>query len=380
MSILKKILLIIIIILFSFILFFLLQKREYIIKTIHLNEGFINIKSPDYKNIISSIEGVAIDPIMYSSGISSNINSTTNKLPLNQLCIKGSYNSAYTGKYISENMVSYVLSRGCRFLDFEIYYLPDTSGNYTTCVGYSSDPNASNPKISNSENVLFLNILESTIQNAFIKSNSSMYTIINTNDPLFINIRLKTNKEDIPILFKSIQNIISSISKKSEYLRYFTKTKINGDTILSSINKKIIIIFEKNEFINFSDSFYNIISNTEDLTKSTYRQIDPNKFIACPPKIKTDKEVVFNCNHTFNMVVPENYYESQNNPEIFSSIKDYGNQITLNQYYNSDNFLLEYENIFKTYNSAFVPLSYCLSYINNHYKPSKNIFPDLIES
>lgn len=382
MNFLKKILLTLIIIIFSFILFSLLQKRQTIINKIQLKEGLTNVKSPDYNSILSNVESVVMDPVTFPSGISSNINSTTNSLPLKQLCIKGSCNSAYSGKYISELMVNYVLSRGCRFLDFEIYYLPDSSGNYTTCVGYSNDPNAINPTISNSENVPFIDIFESTINKAFIKSSSSIYEIININDPLFINIRLKTSKEDIPTLFQSIQRTINSVSKKPMYSRYFTETKINGNTILSSINGKVIIIFEKNEFIDISskNNKYNMISNSEDLTKSTYEKIDPNKFIACPPKILSDSKVVFNCDHTFNMVVPENYKSSQSNPEIFTSIKEYGNNITLFQYYNSDNYLLENEYMFQKSNSAFIPLSYCLTYINNREKPSKSVFPNLIGS
>lgn len=377
MSILKKILLVIIIILFSFIILSLLQERKSILNKIQVKEG-LTINNPDYNYMVSSVDKVAMDPTLYSSGINSVINSSTKQLPLNQLCIKASYNSAYTGKYISDVMIKYVLSRGCRFLDFEVYYLPDSKGNYITCVGYSTDPNAINPTISNSENIHFIDIFQSTLTDAFIKSSSSTYTIVNTKDPLFINIRMKTSKEDMKVLFDSIQNIINVTSRKPLFQQYFTKTKIDGNTILNSIDGKVIIIFEKNDLIDYSNSFYNIISNSEKLTKSTYGQIDVNKYIACPPKVSTDTKVVFNCNHTFNYVVPDNYYRSQNNPDIFSSIKEYGNQITTAQYYVSDNYLIEYENIFKTYNSAFVSMSNCLFYINKMGKPSNIISPKII--
>lgn len=371
MSILKKFLLVIVIIFFLFIIISLLQKRQTILNNINRKEGLTNIVNIDYNSMVSSVSSVAIDSIEYSSGMNNNINSTTLKMPLKQLCIKGSYNSSYSGNYISDVMVNYVLSRGCRFLDFELYYLPDSSGNYKTCVGYSNDPNAINPTISNTENILFSDILKSTINYAFINSNSNLYKVVNTNDPLFINIRMKTSKEDMRTLFDSIQNIIMSISRNVNYQKYFTDNKINENTILKSILGKVIIIFEKNDLIDLTGKKYNMISNSDKLTKSTYKQINVDRYLACPPKRATNSTVLFNCDHTFNMVVPDNYLSSQNNPNIFISIKDYGNQVNMFQYYKNDMYLIEYENIFKTYNSAFVPMVYCLSYIDIYATPSK---------
>ena len=45
------------------------------------------------------------------------------KLPIKDYCIKSSYNSATTGKTVNKKMIQYVLSRGCRFLDFEVFYI-----------------------------------------------------------------------------------------------------------------------------------------------------------------------------------------------------------------------------------------------------------------
>ena len=59
-----------------------------------------------------------------------NVSDTTKNLPLKELCIKASYNTAYNGYDIINttntngsyhDMIEYVLSRGCRFLDFELY-------------------------------------------------------------------------------------------------------------------------------------------------------------------------------------------------------------------------------------------------------------------
>ena len=55
-----------------------------------------------------------------------NIQSISKKyadLPLKEYCIKASYNTACSGNYVSKDMIRHVLSRGCRFLDFEVFYI-----------------------------------------------------------------------------------------------------------------------------------------------------------------------------------------------------------------------------------------------------------------
>ena len=69
---------------------------------------------------------------MNGSGTSSSRNLN---LPLREYCIKSSYNTALSGKYVSTDMIKYVLTRGCRFLDFEIFYVDNGP-----CVAYSVDP------------------------------------------------------------------------------------------------------------------------------------------------------------------------------------------------------------------------------------------------
>ena len=46
-------------------------------------------------------------------------------MPLNQYIVKSSYNSAISGKFVSIDMLRFVISRGCRFLDFEVVFLDD---------------------------------------------------------------------------------------------------------------------------------------------------------------------------------------------------------------------------------------------------------------
>jgi hypothetical protein len=51
-----------------------------------------------------------------------NIIPSRSKLPLREYCIKASYSSAFSGTYVSADMIKYVLRRGCRYLDIPIFY------------------------------------------------------------------------------------------------------------------------------------------------------------------------------------------------------------------------------------------------------------------
>ena len=68
------------------------------------------------KSELSSLDNTDL-PISISS-IKKNITGET----LKEYVIKGSYNTAITGKYVNLDMVRYVLSRGCRFVDYEVLF------------------------------------------------------------------------------------------------------------------------------------------------------------------------------------------------------------------------------------------------------------------
>ena len=174
---------------------------------------------------------------------------------------------------------------------------------------------------------------------------------------------------------QAIQNVFATgLYDGQMYTKYVT-----GDTKLSSIRNKAIFVIENNPELNLSTgnngsntpdiyswNFYNSLSNTVMMTKGTYLEMDPNSFIATPPKSTGSMTTDSN---TFHMVLPNNNTSSQSNVNVFSSIQDYGVQITAFQYYVADQNLMEYEKLFKTYGFAFVPMSFCLSYIQNYAMP-----------
>jgi hypothetical protein len=105
----------------------------------------------------------------------------------------------------------------------------------------------------------------------------------------------------------------------------------------------------------------------QDFSQKDYSTIDLSKFYASPPNplsyTTTDSKLL-------TQIVPVNHKRSQTNPNIYSSIKNYGNQITMMQYYVYDTNLINHEQMFKQYNGGIVPMTYCLTYISNYAKPN----------
>jgi hypothetical protein len=125
-----------------------------------------------------------INLVSSSNSISGIMGSMPNisELPISQYTIKSSYNSACSGKsgIITNEMLIYVLSRGCRFIDFEI---KNISGKpYVVCPNYSSNVPIDINKIKPLDD-----ILETAVTYGMTDSPGSAK---NYNDPLFIHLRI----------------------------------------------------------------------------------------------------------------------------------------------------------------------------------------------
>ena len=160
------------------------------------------------------------------------ITNITNKMyniPLNKVCIKASYNSAFDGKEISTDMLDYVMSRGCRFLDFELY-LNDKEEVY---VNYSTDPTFSTFENTNSNEVSFSSIM------TYI-TGAGKEKAPNPKDPLFIHLRIKS---DNPTIYTKILRIFDNPAGTNTYSVY--KKQINGNTNLNDLKEQIIIAMDR---------------------------------------------------------------------------------------------------------------------------------------
>jgi hypothetical protein len=363
--------LIIIINIFLFILVFLNLYKQ--INSFSNREPFDTVK--DMANIQNSINKVMISRTDYPVGFI-NVSADLYKIPVTSFCIKASYNSAYTGSYISEKMVQYVLSRGCRFLDFEIYYMtstntPSADDNYDAYIGYSNSKDAVNPVISNTTNVSLLKMLKTVLVSAFTSQVDSQFQTTNTNDPLFIQLRIRGPRESKARIYTSIRTTLDYLYNGG-YDGYFYSGSFVPSNSIQSIIKKVIFVFEEDADDNnttlmkktIGKKYMNMITNSEFLIKKKYNDVNIQKYTATPPKkINTAKVNVTD----LTLVVPD---KNSSNLDVFSKngsfVRDYGYQIVAFQYYNVDKGLLKHEDMFKHYNAGIVPMAYLLNYLDTY--------------
>ena len=352
MMLYKKILIIIIFIIFIYFISKLLLKRMEIKKEM---EGF---KEGGIFNFFSSESGEISDAKDTSmDGLNGLLNCTYTNLPLNQLCIKASYNTALTGSYVSNDMIYYVLSRGCRFLDFEIYAVDDIP-----YVAYSNDPNSL--KYSTKNKLLLSSVL------SFISQHAFMSPCPNPHDPLFINFRIKTSSQ------KLYENIAMALDVNIKRRLY--QGNVSGYTPLSNLLGKVVLIIDRlvaPDYMKYPDctsvvgQCYNILnysnmeSNGKGLRVYGYNNLLDQKTF--PPNINDDG-ITTNDNN-FKMVIPDGIntlFGIVKNPEVNPIILNYGIQICCYRFYQKDTNLLGYEQIFSDNKAAIVPMAIMIKYLS----------------
>jgi hypothetical protein len=295
-------------------------------------------------------------PIIYK-----NYDSNHNNEKIKDMFIKASYNSAFTGRYLSSKMVKFCLSQGCRFLDFEV----DVSDSIVvvTCT----NKNGINKTVTGAKNPAFLDVLQCTLDAAFRLNSGSKYPITNVNDPLFINIRCSQSKYDTNV-YPLLQKLMSDDNYKS-YLDFTSNTTnftdYNGssqslpDTQISALQNKAIILFCSTDNK----------SNSSTSTNSNYRyDIQNAKTYSSIVSYKPLPE------NSLTMVLSDATYLDQisSNPDVFTSVKDWGYNTTCISYYNyyKNAYLTQnerkYENMFIDFNYSFIPMSSLQSYISTH--------------
>lgn len=345
----KKILILFIIFVSSYIMHILLKKR----RGIQNLEGLSNYSDSYEVDLMKVVTGTNISSI-----------TTNTDLPLCEFCVKSSYNSALSGNYVGTEAIKYVLSRGCRFIDFEIYYIDNVP-----CVAYSTDPTF---VTLTSKNFITLNeALQTVAMNAFSAPSP------NLGDPLFMQLRIKSKNDDIlNQTGMAIKNYLSS--------RLF-KGKVDSNTKLKDLLGQIILIID---------------------TKYSPLYKDENKYPKCTTVSTTEIDGCYNLSKYVNMesggnnLHSYNYndllnqnttpltiidsdrketdvallrlikpnIESTNNPEYHDFIVNYGVQFITYRFYLKDKNLEDYEKLFFDMKSGIIPLSSVLNHLNQSIK------------
>lgn len=273
-------------------------------------------------------------------------------LPIREYCIKASYNSACSGTFMNLDTIKYVLKRGCRFLDFELYFI-----NQTVEVGYSDDGYTMLSK-----NTLPLaDVFDCLVANGFSAPSP------NLGDPLFVQLRIRTTD---PQAYAEIASTVHSHLSA----RLF-KGNVDSNTKINTIMGKIVLVVDVQVSGNYSmypvcvagdtscqnlGTMVNMQSNIYPLYKYSNKQM-MNLLSNPPTMIDSEHSDVT----VLRMVEPASSIETIN-PNSSYLIENYGVQIIENRFYMTDSQLAKYEGFFRDNNSAFVPFYLAIPYLTKN--------------
>lgn len=346
MNYLNILLYVIIFILFTIILCNLYMKTRVKTVTLDNTEGFTGSS-----NEIKSIENNEnLAPI----GNIQSIGAKYADLPLKEYCVKASYNSSCSGRYVSKDMIRHVLSRGCRFLDFEVFYIKHKK-NFMPVVAKSTDPKF----------VLFDTDNHIPLEEAFtsVIGNAFSGTSPNKNDPLFLHLRIKTKNTEC---YNEVSKLIDSILKPK-----LMEGEVNEDTKVSEMMNKIVVVIDKTvhrdykEFakcksqdVNCYDisNYTHLESGGQILNKLTLSQVDNQP--SNPVMIKDDN--VSTTSESSKLVVPIS--KNTQNPNMLKMVLRYGMQIVAYKYDQQDEELEKCEAFFNDNKGGIVPLAAAITY------------------
>jgi len=277
-------------------------------------------------------------------------------LTLKDYVIKSSYNTAYIGSTMSFKAITYALSRGYRFLDFEVYLVDGLP-----CVGYSNE-SSNKMKITSSNTLPFGQVLYNVLTEAFSAPTP------NINDPLFINLRLNSTDNNL------YEMVAKSIDKNIKNRLY--SDKVDSDTKLTDIAGKIVLILDvirspdydsyptcpgietsQNPCYNLS-KYVNLEGGSKLLRLITYDSL--LKQTTNPPNIDTDDETT---DLTILKLTYPDVTSNKDNPSIEPFIKDYGTQFIAVRLNKLDTNLKNYESFFAECGYGIVPYSVALKNI-----------------
>ena len=393
MPIYKKILILIILAIFIYIIYSLITARVALFKqTETFIEGMVDKVGIDASKLDA-------DKRVNTSGIT-NINTSISDRPLKEYIIKSSYNTAISGNHVNLDMIKHVLSKGCRFLDFEVFY-----DGKDAFVSYSHD--ATYKTLQTDSSYSLTTVLNKVMGSAFNTDSP------NPHDPLFIQLRVKSNNTNV---YRAV-----AASIHSSLLSKLYPEEITEKTTLNDIMKKVVLVMDKTINVEYKDhadcskkdqkgssktgdqhsskkenknkekvdkpvhhdkhvqndkktektvhekdedcydltNYINVESGSNLMRLARYSDMLDRK--TNPPEINDDNDST--TVSKMQVVIPDVDYRVVNNPTLSPFVLKYGCQMVLYRFYNNDSNLVDYEDFFKHFKTAFVPLTRAISYL-----------------
>jgi hypothetical protein len=279
-------------------------------------------------------------------------------LPLKEFVIKASYNSASSGDYVSKDAINYVLSRGCRYLDFEVFEDPADPDGGKVAVAHCSNttPGANNIT---SRNVLPLyDAMLAVFAGAFASPAP------NQRDPLFLRLRLNPPAKaadggvgDAAARMAQMCASVRGIVTATLSPRLF-KGAVTDTVSLKTLAERIVLILDPLPDAALA-AMASIVAGSVRLRTYTYKSIAEHA--PQPPFVASGAAAAGSDVAVMRAVSPSR--GDAENAIYTAFVANYCAQICAMQFSARDEALEEYETFFNAFRSAFVPFSQALPYI-----------------
>lgn len=314
------------------------------------------------------------------------------QMPLRELSIKASYNTAYDGQTFSIAQVGKVMAQGYRYLDFQLF---SASGG-VLYVGHSDSPNTESIDTA----LTFSELLGYISQYAFTPDKNARLSVLNmleskeptenkkglsiydnyTKYPLFVNLRInRAPNSSLDIIDTIYKKYLNPKSKTPIILPEFLLRKegyavpIDAETQLTTLKRKIVFVMDIDNILqNYTKSH-----NADDVPIATRKRIQ--QFVNIKSgghtwktfnnytTIETLQKIPLytkedGTTNTQNMYLALPAPSNSANPPALQYLQNYRIQTCPNRLYIDDTNLSKYEKMYEEMKKPIVPLAHLLRY------------------
>jgi len=318
-------------------------------------EGYTNVPSSSAYSIpTAAINELSALQTAYAA-TNVKIKNIKYKLPINQVCIKSSFNSARTGQYVHPDMIGLLLSRGVRLIDLEIYLVDGTA-----VVAFSNngaDPGPIDPSVNTVVNYDSYNSIP--LSAAFISITSNAFnsaSVPNPEDPLFVNLRIRSAD---PSIYSIVGELVKTYMSGLLMTSNDSQSNLRAGKIYLMIDNTLNPAWRTKASGAKSTSTTNLANYISIETGNNSGSISIYRDDVFSTLNKSLPQITSTANFTVNVKQTMIIYPTVNsaNPDILDRVHGWGAQMVCQQYHLSGDKNLQYaeSNIFTS--SGITPLA-----------------------